>query len=103
LTTESLKCLPSELSNPKTTKPQVVVRLTTDATVPEENYRLTPSVLGHRPTDLLRVATVPAAPVATAMLSLIAILVAEAAKAGAPRTGLAEEVGADAIAAAEAT
>jgi hypothetical protein len=37
------------------------------------------------------------------MLSLIAILVAEAAKAGAPRTGLAEEVGADAIAAAEAT
>jgi hypothetical protein len=49
------------------------------------------------------VATVPAAPTATAMLSLIAILVAEAATAGAPRTGLVGELGAEATAAAEAT
>jgi hypothetical protein len=61
-------------------KPQVVVR-TTDATVPEENYRLTPTVLGHRPADLLMVATAPAAPAETVILSLIMILVAEAATA----------------------
>jgi hypothetical protein len=84
-------------------KPQVTVRLTSDAIVLEENYRLTPTVLGHRPADLLRVATVPAVPAATAMLSLVAILVAEAATAGAPRTGLAGELGAEATAAAEAT
>jgi hypothetical protein len=53
--------------------------------------------------DLLRVATVPAASAATAMLSLIAILVVEAATAGAPHTGLAGELGAEATAAAEAT
>jgi hypothetical protein len=103
LTTESLKCLPLELANPKTMKPQVAVRLTTDATVPEENYWLTPTVLGQRPADLLRVATVSAAPAAIAMLSPIAILVAEAATAGAPSTGLAGELGAEATAAAEAT
>jgi hypothetical protein len=102
LTTELLKCLPSELANSKTTKPQVAVQLTTEATVPEENYQLTPTVLGHRPADLLRVATVPAASAATAMQSLIAILVAEAATAGAPHTGLAGELGAEATAAAEA-
>jgi hypothetical protein len=60
-------------------KPQVAVR-TTDATVPEENYRLT-TVLGHRPADLLMVATAPAAPAETVILSLIVILVAEAATA----------------------
>jgi hypothetical protein len=97
-----LKCLPSGLANP-TTKPQVAVQLTTDATVLEENYRLTPTVLGHRPADLLRVATVSAAPAVTAMSSLIAILEAEAAVAGAPHTGLEGEPVAEAIAAAEAT
>jgi hypothetical protein len=97
-----LKCLPSELANP-TTKPQVTVQLTTDATVLEENYRLTPTVLGHRPVDLLRVATVLAAPAVTAMSFLIAILVAEAAEAGAPHTGLEGEPVAGAIAEAEAT
>jgi hypothetical protein len=102
LTTESLKCPPSGIAN-KTTKPQVAVRLTTDATVPKENYRLIPTVLGHRPADLLMVATAPAAPVVTAMLSLIAILVVEAATAGAPHTGLAGEQGVEATAAAEAT
>jgi hypothetical protein len=56
-----------------------------DATVLEKNYRLTPTVLRHRPVDLLRVATAPAV---TAMSFLIAILVAEAAAVGAPHTGL---------------
>jgi hypothetical protein len=85
------------------TKPQVAVRLTTDATVPEENYRLTPTVLGHRPVGLRMVEAAPVSPAATAMLFLIAILVAEAATAGAPHTGLAGEPGAEATAAAEAT
>jgi hypothetical protein len=102
LTTESLKCLPSELANP-TTKPQVAVQLTTDVTVLEENYRLTPTVLGHQPVDLLRVATAPAAPAVTAMSFLITILVAEAVAVGAPHTGLAGEPVAEATAAAEAT
>jgi hypothetical protein len=99
LTTELLKCLPSKLANP-TTKPQVAVQLTTDVTVLEENYRLTPTVLGHRPVDLLRVATAPAV---TTMSSLIAILVAEAATAGAPHTGLKGEPVAGAITTVEAT
>jgi hypothetical protein len=97
-----LKCLPSELSNPKT-KPQVVVQLTTDATLLEENYHLTPTTLGHRPVDLLRVAIAPAAPAATVMSFLIVTLVAEAVAAGAPHTGLAGEPVAEATAAAEAT
>jgi hypothetical protein len=102
LTTELLKCLPSEFANP-TTKPQVAVQLTRDATVLEENYRLTPTVLEHRPVDLLKVATAPVAPVVTAMLFLIVILVVEAAAAGAPHTGLAGELVAEATAGAEAT
>jgi hypothetical protein len=102
LTTELLKCLPSGLANP-TTKPQVAVQLTTDATVLEENYQLTPTVLGHQPVDLLRVATAPATPAVTAMSSLIAILAVEAAAAGAPHTELEGEPVAGAIAAAEAT
>jgi hypothetical protein len=84
-------------------KLQVAVQLTTDATIHEENCRLTPTVLGHWSVDLLKVATVPAAPAATAMLSLIVILVAEAATVGAPHTGLAGELGAEATTAAEAT
>jgi hypothetical protein len=102
LTIELLKCLPSGLANP-TTKPQVAVQLTTGATVLEENYRLTPIVLGHRPVDLLRMATAPAAPAVTAMSSLIAILAAEAAAAGAPHTRLEGEPVVGAIVAAEAT
>jgi hypothetical protein len=53
--------------------------------------------------DLLRVATVPAAPAVTALSFLIAILVAEAATARAPHTGLEGEPVAEAIAEAEAT
>jgi hypothetical protein len=74
-----------------------------DTTVPEENYWLTPTVLGHRPTDLLMVATAPAALAATVILSLIVILVAEAVTAGAPTTEVAGEPGAEATAVAEAT
>jgi hypothetical protein len=74
-----------------------------DATVLEENYRLTSTILGHRPVDLLRVATAPVALEVTAMSSLFTILVAEAAAAGAPHTGLEGEPVAGAIAAAEAT
>jgi nitrogen fixation protein FixH len=94
---------PSELANPETTKRQVAVQLTMDATVHEENYRLTPTVLEHRPVDLLRVATVLAAPAANAMLFHIAILVAEEATVRAPHTGLVGELVAEATAAAEAT
>jgi hypothetical protein len=49
------------------------------------------------------VATAPAAPAATVILSLIAILVAEAAMAGAPHTGLVGELGAEVTVVAEAT
>jgi hypothetical protein len=58
LTTELLKCLPSGIANP-TTKPQVAVQLTTVATILEESYRLTPTILRHQPVDLPRVATAP--------------------------------------------
>jgi hypothetical protein len=82
-------------------KAQVAVQRTTDAAVLEENYRRTPTVLGHQLVDLLRAATVPAAPVVVAALLLMVMLAAEAAAAGAPHTGLAGEPVAEAI--AEAT
>jgi hypothetical protein len=69
-----------------------------DATVLEENYRRTPTVLGHQLVDPLRAATVPAALVVVA-----ALLAAEAAAAGGPHTGLAGEPVAEAIVEAEAT
>jgi hypothetical protein len=53
--------------------------------------------------DLLRVATASAVPAVTAILSLTAILAAEAAAAGAPHTELEGEPVAEAIAAAKAT
>jgi hypothetical protein len=59
-----------------------------DATVLEENYRRTPTVLGHQPVDLLRVATVLTAPAVVAVSFLMVMLVAEAAAVGAPHTGL---------------
>jgi hypothetical protein len=102
LTTELLKCPASGIANP-TTKPQVAVQLTTVATVLEESYRLTPTILRHRPVDLLRVATAPAVPAVTAISSLTAILAAEAVAAGAPHTELEGEPVAEATAAAEAT
>jgi hypothetical protein len=74
-----------------------------DATVLEENYRRIPTVLGHQPVDLLRVATVPAALVVVAVLRLMAMLATEAAVAGAPHTGLVGELVVEAIAEVEAT
>jgi hypothetical protein len=74
-----------------------------DAIVLEQNYRLTPTALGHWPVDLLRVATAPVAPAVIVTSFLIAILVAEAAAAGAPHTGLAGEPMAEATAATKAT
>jgi hypothetical protein len=74
-----------------------------DATVLEENYRRTPTVLGHQLVDLLRAATVPAAPVVSAALLLMVMLAAEAVAVGAPHTGLAGEPTAEAIEEAEAT
>jgi hypothetical protein len=53
--------------------------------------------------DLLMVATAPELLATTGRSSLITILAAEAATAGAPTTGLAGELGAEATAAAEAT
>jgi hypothetical protein len=86
----------------KTTKPQVAVR-TSVVTVLEGNNRLTPTVPGHRLVDLPIVATVPAALAPIVRSSLTVILAAEAATVGAPTTGLAGELGAEATAAAEAT
>jgi hypothetical protein len=74
-----------------------------DATVLEENYHITPTVLGHQPVDLLRTTTVPAAPVVVAALLLMVMLAVEAAAAGAPHTGLAGELVAEVIVEAEAT
>jgi hypothetical protein len=84
-------------------KPQVAVQRTMDATELEENYHRTPTVLGHQLVDLLRAATVPAAPAVAAALLLMVMLVAEAVAAGAPHTGLAGEPVAEAIAEPEAT
>jgi hypothetical protein len=53
--------------------------------------------------DLLKAATVPVAPVVAAALLLMVTLAVEAAAAGAPHTGLAGELVAEAIAEAEAT
>jgi hypothetical protein len=74
-----------------------------DATVLEENYRRTPTALGHQLVDLLRAATVPAALVVVVARRLMVMLAAEAAAAGAPHTGLAGELVAEAIVEAEAT
>jgi hypothetical protein len=93
---------PSELANPTTMKPQVAVQRTMNATAPEENYRRTPTVLGHQLVDLLRAATVPTAPMVAAALLLTVMLAAEVAAAGAPHTVLAGEPVAEAITEAEA-
>jgi hypothetical protein len=84
-------------------KPQVAIQLTMDAIVLEENYRRTPTILGHQLVDLLRAATVPAALVVVTTRRLMVMLAAVAAAAGAPHTGLAGELVAEAIAEAEAT
>jgi hypothetical protein len=84
-------------------KPQVAVQLTTDTTVLEENYHRTPTALGYRLVDLLRVATASAMLVVLAARWLMVKLAAEAAAVGAPQTGLEGEPVAEAITEAEAT
>jgi hypothetical protein len=69
-------------------KPQVAFQLRTDATVLEENYHRTPTALGHRLVDLLKVATALATLVVVAARRLMVMLAAEAVVAGAPHTGL---------------
>jgi hypothetical protein len=82
---------PPELANTRTMKPQVVVQRIMDATVLEDNSPGTPTIPGHQLKDLLRVVTVWAAPVVVAALPVMVMLVAEAAAARAPQTGLEEE------------
>jgi hypothetical protein len=72
-----------------------------DVTVLKENYRKTPTVLGHQLVDLLRASTVPMVPVVVATLLLMVMLAAEAVAVGAPHTGLAGEPAVEAITEAE--
>jgi hypothetical protein len=83
----------------KTTKPQAAVRAQV-ATVLEQSYRLTPTVLGQQPVDPLMAETALAA---TGRSSPIAILAVEEATSVAPTMGLTGELGAEVTAAAEAT
>jgi hypothetical protein len=94
---------PLRTREPDNHEAQVVVQRAIDATLLEENYRRTPTVLGHQLVGLLRAVTVPAGPVVAAALLIMVMLVAEAAAAGAPHTGMAGEPVAEAIAEAEAT
>jgi hypothetical protein len=84
-------------------RPQVVVQLTTDTTILEENYHRTPTALGHQLVDLLKAATVPAALVAVAPWWLMVTPAGEAVTTGAPHTRLEGEPVAEVIAKAEAT
>jgi hypothetical protein len=103
LTTESLKHLPPELVTTGTMKPLAAVQQMADATVPEENSHKIPTVPGHQLEDLLRVATVPAAPAEDVAPLVTVTLAVEVATAGAPHTGLAGEPVVGAITEAEAT
>jgi hypothetical protein len=74
-----------------------------DATALEENSHRIPTILGHQPEGLFRAVTVPAVEVEAATPLVTAMLVVEAAAAGAPHTELAVELAAEAITEAEAT
>jgi hypothetical protein len=84
-------------------KPQAAVQPTMDATVLEESYRRTPTALGRRLEDLLRVVTALVALAAVTLWWLTATPAVEAATAGAPHTGLEGEPVAEATAEAQAT
>jgi hypothetical protein len=84
-------------------KPQIAVQRIMDATALEDNSPRTPIVPGRQLEDLLRVVTVLAAPAVIATLLVMVMLVAETATAGAPHTGLEEELVVEAIAEAAAT
>jgi hypothetical protein len=74
-----------------------------DTTALEENSPRTPTEPGCQLEDLLRVVTVLAALAVVAALMDMVMPVADAAAAGAPHTGLEEELVAEAIAEAAAT
>jgi hypothetical protein len=74
-----------------------------DATVLEESSHRTPTVLGHQSEDLLRAVRVPVVLEVVAALLVMVMLVAEAAAAGAPHTGLVGEPVAGAIVEVEVT
>jgi hypothetical protein len=76
---------------------------TSDVTVLERSYQLTPIALGQRPADPLKVATATAPQAVIARSSLTATLAAEVVAAEAPTMGLTGGPVAEAIAAAEAT
>jgi hypothetical protein len=84
-------------------KPLVAVQRVMDATVPEENSHRIPTAPGHQLEDLLRAATVSAAPAEAATPLVTVTLLVEATSVGAPHTGLAGEPVVGAIAEAEAT
>jgi hypothetical protein len=84
-------------------KTQAAVQPITDATVLEKSYCKTPTALGHLLEDLLRAATAQVTLAAVALWWLAVTPTVEAAVAGAPHTGLEEELVAEAIAKAEAT
>jgi hypothetical protein len=86
-----------------TTKPLVAVQRMVDATTPDENNHRTPTVSGHQLEDLLRVATMLAAPAEAAVALVTPTAAAEAAAAGAHHTVLAGELVAAAIVGAKAT
>jgi hypothetical protein len=87
---------------PGTTKPQVAAQ-TLVVTVLEPSCRLILTVLMQRPADPLKVATALRLLAAIVSSSVIATLVAEAATAEAPTTGLTGGLVAEATAVAEAT
>jgi hypothetical protein len=74
-----------------------------DAIALEENSPRTPTVPGRQLEDLPKVATALAAPAVVTTLLVMVMLVAEAVAAGAPHTGLEEELVAEAIAEATVT
>jgi hypothetical protein len=83
---------PLRITKP-TMKAQVAVQRTMDATALKENYRRTPTALGHQLVDLLRAATMPAALAVVAPRRLMVMLAGEAAVAGAPHTGAGRRAG----------
>jgi hypothetical protein len=74
-----------------------------DAIALEENSPRTPTIPGRQLEDLPKVATALAAPAVVTTLLVMVMLVAEAAAAGAPHTGLEEELVAEVIAEATVT
>jgi hypothetical protein len=93
---------PLRTHEPGTRKLLVAVQRMVDATTPEENNHITPTVLGHQLENLLRAATVMAALEEAAVALVTSTAVAEAAAVRAHHTVLAGELVAVVIAGVEA-